>query len=103
LDPLGVHNPPVTEQNLDLETRSEELRETCGDLEAISDVNDQLLEHAREVEKELRQEADLKENRIRDSEKQIENLKYTIADFEKTIIKFRELVKQLQVYYHPPI
>lgn len=87
----------LTQQNLDLESKIEELKETISDLEAINEVNDQLQESAREEEKELRRSLDISETRIRDAEKQIEHLKYNLADQEKTILKFRERVKQLQV------
>lgn len=86
----------LTEQNLDLEEKLAELREANADLEAINEVNDQLQESAREEERELRRTLDLTESRVRESERQIEQLKYTLADQEKTIFKFRELVKQLQ-------
>lgn len=86
----------LTERNLDLESKVIELKDEIADLEAINEVNDQLQENAREEERELRQNLDLADARIRDSEKQIELLKYNIADHEKTILKFRDLVKQLQ-------
>ena len=56
----------LTEQNLDLETKIEEMRETIADLEEMNEVNDQLLENARDEERELRQNLDLKENKIRE-------------------------------------
>lgn len=86
----------LTEQNLDLEEKLAELREANADLEAINEVNDQLQESAREEERELRRMLDVSESRVRESERQIEQIKYTLADQEKTILKFRELVKQLQ-------
>jgi dynactin 1 len=86
----------LTEQNLDLEAKVAELKEAIEDLEAINEVNDQIQENAREEEKELREVLDLCESKIREYERQIEALKYSISDHDKTIIKFRELVKQLQ-------
>ena len=56
----------LTEQNLDLEAKIIELRETIADLEAINEVNDQLQESAREEERELRQTLDINENRVRE-------------------------------------
>jgi dynactin 1 len=77
----------LTEQNLDLEAKITELRETIADLEEINEVNDQLQENAREEvyffillfdknfyfmllyffkEKELRQNLDIAESRIRE-------------------------------------
>jgi dynactin 1 len=87
----------LTLSNLDLESKIDELKETIADLEAINEVNDQLQESAREEEKELRRHLDISETRIREAEKQIELLKYNLADQEKTILKFREKVKLLSV------
>ena len=56
----------LTEQNLDLETKIEEMRETIADLEEMNEVNEQIQESARDEERELRQNLDLKENRIRE-------------------------------------
>ena len=56
----------LTEQNLDLETKIEEMRETIADLEEMNDVNEQIQESARDEERELRQQLDLKENQIRE-------------------------------------
>ena len=86
----------LTEQNLDLEAKVAELKEAISDLEEINEVNDQIQENAREEEKELRQKLDLTESRVREYERQIEALKYNISDHDKTLLKFRELVKQLQ-------
>lgn len=86
----------LTEQNLDLEQKVLELQETIADLEAINEVNDQLQENAREEERELRQNLDMAESRIREYEKSIEALKYTIADHEKTIVRYRDVVKTQQ-------
>ena len=87
----------LTEQNLDYEAKVSELRETISDLEAINDVNDQLAETAHEEENEMRQNLDMAEMRIRECEKEIEYLKYKIADHEKTIVQFRELKQQMIV------
>ena len=56
----------LTEKNLDLETKIEEMRESVADLEEMNEVNDQLLENARDEEREMRQSLDLKENKIRE-------------------------------------
>lgn len=85
----------LTEQNLDYETKINELSLTIIDLEAINDVNDQLAESAHEEENEMRQNLDMAESRIRECEKEIEFLKYKIADHERTIVKYRELVQQM--------
>lgn len=56
----------LTEQNLDYETKINELAETISDLEAINEVNDQLAENAHEEENEMRQNLDMAEMRIRE-------------------------------------
>ena len=56
----------LTEQNLDLETKIVKLEETIADLEEMNEVNDQILEGIREEEKELRQNLDMAESRIRE-------------------------------------
>ena len=76
----------LTEQNLDLESKIEEMRETISDLEAINDVNDQLQESAREEEKELRQNLDLSENRIR--EVRFNFIKLVLVDWLKNLAVF---------------
>jgi hypothetical protein len=42
------------------------MRETIADLEEMNDVNEQIQESARDEERELRQQLDLKENQIRE-------------------------------------
>ncbi len=56
----------LTEQNLDLEAKLEEMQETIADLEQINDVNDELQENAKEEERELRQSLEMAQNRIRE-------------------------------------
>ena len=56
----------LTEQNLDLETKIVKLEETIADLEEMNEVNDQILEGIREEEKEVRQNLDMAESRIRE-------------------------------------
>lgn len=56
----------LTEKNLDLETKIVTLEETIADLEEMNEVNDQILEGIREEEKELRQNLDMTESRIRE-------------------------------------
>lgn len=64
----------LTEQNLDLETKIVKLEETIADLEEMNEVNDQILEGIREEEREVRQNLDMAESRIRE-------VKYKKKDF----------------------
>ena len=49
----------LTEKNLRLEERIQEIEEEKSDLEALCDMNEELQENAREMELELREEVDL--------------------------------------------
>ncbi|KAJ4939133.1 hypothetical protein JOQ06_028594, partial [Pogonophryne albipinna] len=86
----------LTERNLDLEEKVRELRETVTDLEAINEMNDELQENARETELELREMLDLGTAKIRESEKHVEAAQETVADYQQTIKKYRELTAHLQ-------
>uniref|UniRef100_A0AAY4B781 Dynactin subunit 1 n=1 Tax=Denticeps clupeoides TaxID=299321 RepID=A0AAY4B781_9TELE len=87
----------LTERNLDLEEKVRELRETVSDLEAINEMNDELQENARETELELRELLDLSATKVREAEKRIEASQETMADYQQTIQKYRELTIHLQV------
>ncbi|XP_029315852.1 dynactin subunit 1 isoform X7 [Cottoperca gobio] len=86
----------LTERNLDLEEKVRELRETVTDLEAINEMNDELQENARETELELREMLDLGAAKVRESEKHVEAAQETVADYQQTIKKYRELTSHLQ-------
>ncbi|KAL2078997.1 hypothetical protein ACEWY4_024741 [Coilia grayii] len=86
----------LTERNLDLEEKVRELRETVSDLEAINDMNDELQENARETELELREQVDLSAARVREAHKRVEAAQETLADYQHTINKYRELTTHLQ-------
>ncbi|KAL2099259.1 hypothetical protein ACEWY4_005739 [Coilia grayii] len=86
----------LTERNLDLEEKVRELRETVSDLEAINEMNDELQENARETELELREQVDLAATKMREAEKRVEAAQETMADYQQTIQKYRELTAQLQ-------
>uniref|UniRef100_A0AAX7U133 Dynactin subunit 1 n=1 Tax=Astatotilapia calliptera TaxID=8154 RepID=A0AAX7U133_ASTCA len=87
----------LTERNLDLEEKVRELRETVTDLEAINEMNDELQENARETEMELREQLDLSGAKVREADKRVEAAQETVADYQQTINKYRELTGSLQV------
>ncbi|MGH0137008.1 UNVERIFIED_CONTAM: hypothetical protein FKN15_061972 [Acipenser sinensis] len=87
----------LTERNLDLEEKVRELRETASDLEAINEMNDELQENARETELELREQLDLGSVQVREAEKRVEAAQETVADYQQTIKKYRELTAHLQL------
>uniref|UniRef100_A0A8C2ZUR0 Dynactin subunit 1 n=1 Tax=Cyclopterus lumpus TaxID=8103 RepID=A0A8C2ZUR0_CYCLU len=86
----------LTERNLDLEEKVRETKETVTDLEAINEMNDELQENARETELELREMLDLGTTKVRESEKHVEAAQETVADYQQTIKKYRELTAHLQ-------
>ncbi|KAL6106015.1 dctn1 [Pungitius sinensis] len=86
----------LTERNLDLEEKVREMRETVADLEAINEMNDELQENARETELELREMLDLGAAKVRESGKHVEAAQETVADYQQTIKKYRELTAHLQ-------
>ncbi|XP_061106971.1 dynactin subunit 1-like isoform X1 [Conger conger] len=86
----------LTERNLDLEEKLKELRETVKDLEAINEMNDELQENSRETELDLREQLDLGKAQVREAEKRAEAAQETVADYQLTISKYRELTAHLQ-------
>lgn len=99
-DALGAEDmlEQLTERNLQMGERIEEMRLTIEDLEAIKELNDELEEGHVETEKQLNEEiealtAELRKERVRSGE-----LDALILDMETTINQFRELVASLQGY-----
>lgn len=60
-------------------------------------MNDELQENARETEMELREQLDLSVAKVREADKRVEAAQETVADYQHTISKYRELTAQLQV------
>lgn len=60
-------------------------------------MNDELQENARETEMELREQVDLSGAKVREAEKRVEAAQETVADYQQTINKYRELTTRLQV------
>ncbi|KAI0658356.1 dynactin [Cubamyces menziesii] len=97
-DALGAEDLLVqlTERNLMLGEKIEEMRITIEDLEALKELNDELEENHVETEKAMQEEIDAKDAQIRDQARKIEGLEEACQDLEGTIVQFRELVLQLQ-------
>ena len=66
-------------------------------------MNDELQENARETEMELREQLDLSVSKVREAEKKVEAAQETMADYQQTITKYRELTSSLQVSACPAI
>ncbi|PCH34381.1 dynactin [Wolfiporia cocos MD-104 SS10] len=97
-DALGAEDLLVqlTERNLMLGEKIEEMRITIEDLEALRELNDELEENHVETEKAMQEDIDSKEAQIREQASKISTLEDACQDLEGTIIQFRELVMQLQ-------
>jgi dynactin 1 len=88
----------LTERNLSLTERIDEMRTTIEDLESLRELNDELEENHLAQERELREEVEFKDSLIREQTKRIQTAEETNLDYESTIMRFRELVLSLQRY-----
>ncbi|KAF8079158.1 dynactin [Lyophyllum atratum] len=97
-DALGAEEMLVqlTERNLMLGEKIEEMRITIEDLEALKELSDELEENHAETEKQLHEDLNQKDVQIREQALKIEALGDACQDLENTISQFRELVMQLQ-------
>ncbi|KAL1950983.1 hypothetical protein VTO73DRAFT_132 [Trametes versicolor] len=97
-DALGAEDLLVqlTERNLMLGEKIEEMRITIEDLESLKELNDELEENHVETEKAMQEEIDAKDAQMREQARKIEGLEEACQDLEGTIVQFRELVLQLQ-------
>lgn len=86
----------LTERNLTLSERIEEMHAVVQDLEALKELNDELEENHIANEKFMQEELDLKDYHLREQVKQLESLEEGMLDYEGTITQFRELVITLQ-------
>ncbi|KAK0481445.1 dynein associated protein-domain-containing protein [Armillaria novae-zelandiae] len=97
-DALGVEEMLVqlTERNLMLGEKIEEMRITIEDLEALKELSDELEENHVETEKALHEDLQSKDMQIQEHLRKAEALEEATLDLEGTILQFRELVLQLQ-------
>ncbi|KZV79203.1 hypothetical protein EXIGLDRAFT_632417 [Exidia glandulosa HHB12029] len=97
-DALGAEEMLVqlTERNLMLGEKIEEMRIIIEDLEALKELGDELEENHVETEKAMQEEIDTKDIQIRDQANKIDQLEENLQDYEQTINQFRDLVVQLQ-------
>lgn len=64
--------------------------------EALCEMNDELQENSRDTERELREEIEQGRTQISQLVRHVDACRETIADYEKTLSKFRDLVTDLQ-------
>ncbi|KAJ7082516.1 dynein associated protein-domain-containing protein [Mycena crocata] len=97
-DALGAEEMLVqlTERNLMLGEKIEEMRITIEDLESLRELNDELEENHVETEKAMMEDLEAKDVQIREHVRKAESLEEACVDLEGTIGQFRDLVLQLQ-------
>ncbi|KAI8138119.1 dynein associated protein-domain-containing protein [Fennellomyces sp. T-0311] len=97
-DSLGAEDlvEQLTEKNLTLNEKLEEMRSAVEDLEALKELADELEENHIETEKQLQAEIDHRDMLLREQLDRLRSSEETNADYESTIQQFRELVTNLQ-------
>ncbi|WFD17849.1 hypothetical protein MCAP1_000058 [Malassezia caprae] len=85
----------LTERNMALEERVEQLSSEIQELEALQTVNDELEATHLETEAQLQQELDLREDRLTQFSNEREVLQMHLASHASTIEQFRALVTEL--------
>lgn len=97
-DALGAEDlvDQLTEKNLNLTEKMDELSATVDDLEALKELADELEENHMETEKQLQDEIDHRDMLLREQLDRLRVNEETTADYEATIGQFRELVVLLQ-------
>ncbi|KAJ3104910.1 hypothetical protein HDU97_008768 [Phlyctochytrium planicorne] len=86
----------LTDKNLELGEKVEELKAAIADLEALKELNDELEENHVLTEKELQAEIELKDRANVELKSKIASQEGTISDHEHVIFQFRNLVRTLQ-------
>ncbi|TPX58768.1 hypothetical protein SpCBS45565_g07912 [Spizellomyces sp. 'palustris'] len=97
-DSLGAEDmvETLTERNMVLNEKLEEAKDVIQDLEALKELNDELEQDHIETEKLLQEEIDLKDGLLVEQGEQISAQEEALADYERTIRQFRDLVRTLQ-------
>ncbi|KZS86748.1 hypothetical protein SISNIDRAFT_434236 [Sistotremastrum niveocremeum HHB9708] len=97
-DALGAEEMLVqlTERNLMLGEKIEDMRINIEELEALKELSDEIEEQHVETEKALQAEIDENELRTGEQARKIQELQDLILDYENTITQFRDLVTSLQ-------
>ncbi|KAF9089316.1 hypothetical protein BGX23_006769 [Mortierella sp. AD031] len=97
-DAIGAEDmiEQLSEKNITLGEKLEEMQSTIDELEELRELNDELEQNHNETEKQLQAEVNVKDSQLREQFKRIETLEENIGDYENTILQFRELVAHLQ-------
>ncbi|EDW69875.2 dynactin subunit 1 isoform X2 [Drosophila virilis] len=81
---------------LELEERVKLLEDEVSELEALEQIQEQLIESNQELESDLRDEIDKLSGQVKSLEQQKNAALESLYDRDVTILKFRDLVRQLQ-------
>ncbi|KAL8277717.1 hypothetical protein RQP46_009839 [Phenoliferia psychrophenolica] len=97
-DALGAEDmlEQLTERNLNLSEKIEEMLVAIEDLEALKELNDELEESHLETEKQMQDEIDMKDLVIREQQSRSDSLEDRVVDYEGIITQFRDLANNLQ-------
>ena len=86
----------LTEKNMALTERMEEMKMTIEDLESLKELNDELETNHTETEKQLQEGIDYNEALLTEEARKAAVQDGTIQDLEYTVSRFRELVTNMQ-------
>ncbi|KAK6438376.1 hypothetical protein LTR95_005427 [Oleoguttula sp. CCFEE 5521] len=86
----------LTDRNMNMQERIDELRGTIEELEDLRELNDELDINHVEAEKQMQEEIDFKDSLIIDRERTAKQQQEALDDADHTINRFRELVAQMQ-------
>ena len=86
----------LTEKNMTLTEKMNDLRQTIEELESLKELNDELEINHVEAEKELQAEIDYKEALLAEEARKSAIQDGTIHDLEYTVSRFRDLVTNMQ-------
>ncbi|KNE58025.1 hypothetical protein AMAG_04851 [Allomyces macrogynus ATCC 38327] len=85
----------LTEKNLQLNEKMDEMQRYLDDLEALKELNEELEENHILTERELSAELETREQEVQKLVLAVTKNEEALADYERTIQQFRELVKSL--------
>ena len=86
----------LTEDNMNMRDKMNELRATIEDLESLKELNDELEINHIEAEKQLQEEIDFKDSLLLDRERSAKEQQAALDEADYNIGRFRTLVTQLQ-------
>lgn len=86
----------LTDKNMSLTEKLDDLRSTIEDLESLKELNDELEINHIETEKQLQDELDFNEGLFVEEARKSEVQDRTIQDLEYTVTRFRDLVTNMQ-------